>query len=204
MNPESKEFIAAGGHKDGLSAPSTLAQSAQTTQPASTEVNQHPWPIPSIVVTPFVNQLPPQSELLGYNLNKKQRDLEMKRKHKSKQTSRPVGGSSLFPPGMSGSSSSSAGTRQMAGGNGVTGSPASQGLIGFNEHASNTTPQGGSMIAVYGQGQANQHSYMTSVRSPPKTRSVPFQTPARILTFRSSLRSQLQDRTAHQELLDPF
>lgn len=170
MNPESKEFTVARGHKNGLSAPSTLAQSAQT-QPESTEVKQHPWPIPSIVVTPFVNQIPPQSELLGYNLNKKQEDYKKKRKQKSQQTSRPSGGMSLFPPGMSDSSSSSAGTRQRAGGNGVIASPASQRIVGFNGHASNTTSQGGSMSDAYGQEQASQHSYMTSVRNNPMTRS---------------------------------
>lgn len=161
MNPKNNKITAAG-HRNGLSAPSHGTQPTRTS-PASTEVNQHPLPIPSIVVTPFVNQLPSQAELLGYNLKNTQADSSMKHKPRNPQTARSARGMNLLPPGMSYSNTGPPGTRQLPGGNSVIGPPESPWLIEFGDQASNNTSQGGSMSAAYGQGQINQHSYMTSV-----------------------------------------
>lgn len=203
MNPESKEFVAAG-NKNGSSAPSTHAPSTQAQQESS-EVTEHPWPIPSIVVTPFVNQLPSDKELLGQKPNNTPGNAMVKYKPQD-QTARPAsgmslmlpgmsasnsgspvtrqmagedsvigspaGGMSLMTPGMSSSSTGSPGARQMAGGNSLIESPASQHLMEFEDNSGNTTPTPFSMSAAYGQGQgqgqAGQHSYMASVRNPPR------------------------------------
>jgi hypothetical protein len=162
MNPKSKEFTVAAGHKDGLSAPSSLTHSART-QPVSAEVKQHLLPIPSIVVTPFVNQLPPQAELLGYNLKNTQRGPVIKPKPKVRQPAPPAGDMSLFPSGMGGSNPCSPGSRQLTGGNSVIGPQENPYHNEFDDHASNNASQGTLMGVAYAQGQVNQHGYMTSV-----------------------------------------
>ncbi|KAK2768788.1 hypothetical protein FQN54_000644 [Arachnomyces sp. PD_36] len=161
MNPESKEFIsaaAASRSQGDFSASLSRPISSTQNKDPSTDVNKTLLPIPTITVTPFVNQLPSNSELLGNHLKNPQHP-------KTKSTVRPGKSTTLFTPAMSDSNASSPGARQVGGVNGVngvTGSPANLSLFESEDYSPNGSFQGGIMSLAYSQGQPNHHNNLAS------------------------------------------